>query len=109
MAAMILGSDKLTAWLGTTERVRFSMASLLLAAAAIPIWVYVIRLVGASPVWGTRSDRYALPLFVLAGVAAALHHPLRRRANGWAIALFAAPLLVFAVLSLVAALHARYG
>ena len=81
---------------------QFSLSSLLLIAAAVPIWLLLIVFLPQSPGWGGNPIGFIVAPLVLCGVAAAIHRLLRQHRNGLAISALLAGLIVTSILLFVA-------
>jgi hypothetical protein len=83
---------------------QFSLSSLLLIAAAVPIWLWLIVFLPQGPGWGVNPIGFIVAPLVLCGVTAAIHRMLRQHRNGWAISALLAGLIVTSILLFVASL-----
>lgn len=82
--------------------VRFSLASLLLVMAALPLWVFLIVAVGTSPGFGPNGFVAAPVALVVATVA--LSRLFRETKNGLAISALVAGTILTGALVVAAAL-----
>ena len=82
---------------------QFSLTSLLLLLAALPLWLAMIVLLPMSHgYYGYGLSRFAIPPLVLAGVTWALHRLFRNWRNSWAISALLAAIICSGILSFVA-------
>jgi len=81
---------------------RFSLSSLLLSCAGVPIWVYLIVAVPQSAGWGGSPMRFVMAPLVLTGITVAVHRLVRGYRNAWAMSAFAAAVVSLGSLSLAA-------
>jgi hypothetical protein len=86
------------------EQPRFSLAGFLLLTAAAPLWVYVSMAIASSPGFGGNPTRYAIAPLVMTGITFGAYVLLRPLRNAWCLSALAAPILVFGLLALMAAL-----
>jgi hypothetical protein len=83
-------------------RPQISLASLLLFAAAMPIWLFVWAAVATSTGFGGGGTRFVMAPVVLCGITAAIQRLLRGYRNAWALSALLAGMVAFASLSLAA-------
>jgi hypothetical protein len=83
---------------------RFRLRTLLILAAAAPIWTFLIVGLPQSPGFGGNPLRFVVVPLALSGIAAAIYRLTRTLEDGFAIAVFLSPIIAFGVLMCVTAM-----
>jgi hypothetical protein len=81
---------------------RFNLVTLLLWAAALPIWMFLAVVVAQSTGWGGGAFRFVAAPLVLCGVTVVIHRLVRGRQTSWALAALFAGILILGSLSIAA-------
>jgi predicted benzoate:H+ symporter BenE len=92
----------MAAMLNLMKQPRFSLASLLLLAAAMPIWLFLCLRVPASTGFGGGGTRFVMAPMVLCGITAAIQRLLRALPHAWALSALLAGVIALASLALAA-------
>lgn len=81
-----------------SQKQSFSLSSLLLVCATVPIWLYLMVALPQSPGFGGSPTRFLIPPIALTGIAAAIHRLVRGRPNAIAISALFAPVIAIGAL-----------
>ena len=82
------------------QKQKFNVASMLLIAAAAPIWIYLSVVLPQSPGFGGSPTRFLIPPIALAGIAFAVHRLFRGKRNSIAISVLLSPVIAWGVLNI---------
>ena len=83
-------------------RPQFSLMTMLLLSAAIPIWLFLIVALPESPGFGGSPSRFIMAPLVLGGITVAIHRLLRGHRNAWALSSLLAAVIALGSLNFAA-------
>jgi hypothetical protein len=84
--------------IGCIMRTQINLATLLLFAAALPMWLYVAIAVTSSPGFGGSSLRYVAAPLALLGITVAVHRLICGNQYAWGLSTIIAPLITWGTL-----------
>ena len=82
------------------ENRNFDLKSLLLVAAAVPMWIYLSIEMAGSKGFGGSQWRFLVAPIALTGIACAIYWLLRQKPYSISISIFVAPLIAMSALLL---------
>jgi hypothetical protein len=80
----------------TMQKYQVSLASLLLLAGGLPIWLFLIVVVPQSTGWGGNPIRFVTAPLVLGGMTVAIRRLFGKHQEAWAISVLLAAIIALA-------------